>query len=443
MLQLQSFIGIFLFLGIAWLFSKHKSKICWKTVVAGLALQFTLAILVLGLPRLGFQGPLKAVFAGANDLILHMLAFTEKGSGFLFGDLISAEKSGFIIVFQVLPIIIFLSSLMTVLYHLGIMQWIVNAFAFLMQRVLKLSGAESLAAAANVFVGQTEAPLIVRPYLKKMTESELFSLMTGGMATIAGSVMAAYVGLLKDDIPGIGGHLLTASILSAPAALIIAKIMIPETETPETLGRIPKEKTKEHINVIEAAAAGASDGLKLAANVAAMLLAFVALIAMLDALFIYSGALAYQATDWSLDNLYGAIVVGESYQPWNLQENLPPFSLSLILSWLFTPIAFFLGIPFEDLNVAGTLIGKKIVFNEFIAYLDLAKVTGELNPRTSILLSYALCGFANFSSIAIQIGGIGPLIPERKKELASFGLRSVIGGSLAAFITAAIAGLLI
>ncbi len=410
MLQLQSFLGIFFFIGIAWLFSNNKKRISWRIVVSGILFQLFLALAVLGVPAFGLSGPLQGFFQGANDVILKLLSFTEAGSGFLLGDLIKQEKSGFIIAFQILPIIIFLSSLMTVLYHIGIMQWVVNAFAWVMQKLLNLSGAESLAAAANVFVGQTEAPLIVKPYLKNMTSSELFSLMTGGMATIAGSVMAAYVGLLKDAIPNIGGHLLTASILSAPAALVIAKIMVPETETPETLGSIPNETTKEHVNVIEAAASGASDGLKLAANVAAMLLAFVAIIAMLDALIDFT-----------------------------TQGHL---SLAMILSWLFTPFAFFLGIPFEDLSVAGTLIGKKIVFNEFIAYLDLAKLT-DINPRSRIILSYALCGFANFSSIAIQIGGIGPMIPERKKELAQFGIRSVIGGSLAAFITACMASLLI
>lgn len=272
-----------------------------------------------------------------------------------------------------------------------------------------------------------------------MTRSELFSLMTGGMATIAGSVMAAYVGLLKDAIPDIGGHLLTASILSAPAALVIAKIMVPETKKPETLGTIPKEKEKQYVNVIEAAAAGASDGLKLMANVAAMLLAFVALIAMLDALVIWSSSSVMSGVDWMLGS---SVPAGETLQG-TTQETGRYLDLATLLSWVFTPIAFFIGIPLSDLSIAGTMIGKKIVFNEFIAYLDLAKLTNELNPRTSIILSYALCGFANFSSIAIQIGGIGPMVPHRKKELAQFGLRSVIGGSLAAFITASIAGLLI
>lgn len=432
MLQFQSFIGIFVFLAIAYILSSHKKMISFKVVFYGIGFQFLMALLVLGIPSLGFSGPLKVFFEVANSGILKILQFTESGSSFLLGDLIKPDRFGFILAFQVLPIIIFLSSLMTVLYHIGIMQKIVNAFAIVMQKILGISGAESLSAAANVFVGQTEAPLIIRPYLLKMTKSELFSVMTGGMATIAGSVMAAYVGLLKDFIPGIGGHLLTASILSAPAALVVAKIILPETEKPETLGRVPKDIEKHHVNIIEAAANGATDGMKLAINVAAMLLAFVALIAMADAMLIGFGNLISF-------NSWGTTISPEFF----LKDGQAQLSLSFIMSWLFTPIAFFLGIPWQDLNIAGALIGKKIVFNEFIAYLDLAKIGSELNPRTSIILSYALCGFANFSSIAIQIGGIGSLVPERKKELAQFGVKAVIGGSLAAFITASIAGLLI
>lgn len=321
---------------------------------------------------------------------------------------------------------------MTVLYYLGVMQMVVNAFAVVMQKLMKMSGAESLAAAANVFLGQTEAPLVIRPYLGKMTSSELFSVMVGGMATIAGSVMAAYVGFLKDVIPEIGGHLLTASILSAPAALMIAKIIVPETETPLTMGKVPKEKNEEFVNIIEAAAFGASEGLKLAANVAAMLLAFIALIAMVNYLFISAGSLlAFEQWGHTITPTY------------QLKLGAPQLSLSLILSWLFKPFAFFIGVPFSDLEIASALIGEKIVFNEFIAYLNLAKLSPDISQRSAIILSYALCGFANFSSIAIQLGGLGPMIPARRKELAQFGIRSVIGGCLASFITASIAGILI
>ncbi len=432
MLQMQSLFGLFAFIFIAYLFSNNRNNISWKTVGLGLSLQIVLALLVLGVPKLGFKGPLQWLFIIANDGILKVLSFTQAGSSFMLGPLADSSKSGFIIVFQILPIIIFLSSLMAVLYHIGIMQWIVHSFALVMQKTLKLSGAESLAAAANVFVGQTEAPLIIRPYLNKLTSSELFAVMTGGMATIAGSVMAAYVGLLKDVIPNIGGHLLTASILSAPAALIIAKIMVPETQIPETLGKVPREKSNEHINIIEAAANGASDGMRLAVNVGAMLLAFVALIAMVDALFISLG-------EWIQFETWGVALTPE----FQLAKGPPQLSLAFLFSWLFKPMAFLMGIPAVDTGMAGVLIGKKIVFNEFIAYLDLAQSSESLNPRSSIILSYALCGFANFSSIAIQIGGIGPLVPQRKKEIALFGLRSVIGGSLAAFMTACLAGMLI
>lgn len=432
MLQLQSFLGILFFIAVAFACSKNRSRIPWITVVYGIALQFFLGILVLGIPSLGIPGPLKFVFIYANSAILKVLSFTNEGTAFLLGDLADSSKSGLIIVFQILPIIIFLSSLMTVLYYLGVMQVVVNAFAVVMQRILKMSGAESLGAAANVFLGQTEAPLVIRPYLAKMTSSELFSLMVSGMATIAGSVMAAYVGFLKDSIPDIGGHLLTASILSAPAALMIAKIMIPETETPMTMGKVPKEKTEEFVNIIEAAAFGASEGMKLAANVAAMLLAFIALIALVNYLFISAGdLLAFEQWGHALTPAY------------QLNTAPPQLSLSLILSWLFKPFAFFIGVPLVDLEIASALIGEKIVFNEFIAYLNLAKLTPQITPRSAIILSYALCGFANFSSIAIQIGGIGPLVPERRKELAQFGIRAVIGGCLASFITACIAGILI
>ena len=428
---LQGLFGIAVFILIALCLSTKRSQVKWKIVFIGLFLQWGLALLVLGIPKLGFNGPAQFLFAKANSAILAILKFTEVGSNFILGDLALSDQSGFILAFQILPIIIFLSSLMAVLYHLGVMQLVVNSFAWLMQKTLHLSGAESLAAAANVFVGQTEAPLVIKPYLKKMTSSELFALMTGGMATIAGSVMAAYVGILKDVIPNIGGHLLTASVLSAPAALVIAKIMVPETETPETLGSIPKDKTKEHINVIEAAAAGASDGMKLAINVAAMLLAFIALIALFDALLIgFGNFIGFPS--WS-----SAIGIP-------LIDGSPPqLSLTLLLSFLFRPIAFCLGLPWNELGLAAGLIGKKIVFNEFIAYLDLASMKDSLQPRSLIILSYGLCGFANFSSIAIQLGGIGPLIPERRQELARFGLRTVIGGNLAAFTTAALASLLV
>lgn len=424
--QLTSFIGIFVFVGIAVIFSTHKNKIDWPLVAKAIVLQFVLAVLVLGIPSLEVAGPLAFLFDKANALILRILNFSEEGSRFLFGSLLDREKHGFIIAFTVLPTIVFMSSLMSVMYHVGIMQWVVRGFAYVMYKTLKISGAESLAAAANIFVGQTEAPLIIRPYLSKMTSSELFCVMVGGMATVAGGVLAAYVGFLKDIIPGIGGHLLTASVLSAPAALLIAKVMLPELKRPETADQSPPQQTSPHINVLEAAANGASEGVSLAINVGGMLLAFIALISLADFLLIKVGTMiAFE--DW------GPTLSGEPAK----------LSLDWAMAWLFSPFSFFMGIPWEDIPKVSVILGKKTVFNEFIAYMDLGKVGPTLSERSMIICSYALCGFSNFSSIAIQLGGIGSLVPERKKELAVFGLRAVIGGSLACFITACIAGVLI
>lgn len=421
-----SFFGIFFFIGLAYLCSNNRKIVNWKFVATALALQFTMALLVLGVPALGFDGPLTFVFDGANTLFIKLIEFTDNGSRFLFGSLLDTDKHGLLIAFKILPIIVFMSSLMSVLYHIGIMKYIVRFFALIMHKTLKVSGAESLAAAANIFAGQTEAPLVIKPYLKKMTSSELFALMVGGMATIAGSVLAAYVGFLKDFIPNIGSHLLTASVLSAPAALMMSKIIFPETKTPETLGTVPDSTGEKSVNVIEAAATGASEGLFMAMNVGAMLLAFIALISMADAGLIW----------------LGEFVDFKSWAP-TLSGEPSDFSLAWIMSWLFSPISFFMGVPLEDMGTVSALLGEKVVFNEFVAYMHLAKIGDTLQPRSLIIASYALCGFANFSSIAIQIGGIGSLAPERKRELAELGIRSVIGGSLAAFITASIASILI
>jgi len=343
-------------------------------------------------------------------------------------------KSGFIFAFQVLPTIIFVSALMSVLYYIGFMQKIIKAMAWIMKYFMGTSGAETLSVAANVFVGQTEAPLIIKPFLEKMTRSELFLVMVGGMATVAGGVMAAYVGLLKDRIPDIAGHLLTASLLSAPAAIVIAKIMIPENKKPETRGQLPNQlNLPDHSNVIEAAANGAAEGLKLALNVGAMLLAFIALISMVDSLFVITGEIL-NFKEW------GAFMVPDLLKVIDPEIKL---TLSLIMGWIFSPVAILLGIPWSEANLAGTLIGQKVVLNEFVAYLNLSKIDDQLSDRTVIILSYALCGFANFSSIAIQLGGIGGMAPNRIKDIANLGLKSVLGGSLAAFMTAAVAGLLI
>lgn len=428
--KIISVFGILCFLGFAFLLSSNKKKVDYKFIISGILLQFVLAISVLGIPAINFTGPLRPIFNSANIFFTAILNFAGKGTEFLFGGLMNIEKSGFILAFQVLPVIIFLSALMAVLYHLKIMQKIVHVFAWLMHKTLKVSGAESLAAAANVFVGQTEAPLIIKPFINKLTRSELFSVMVGGMATVAGSVFAAYVGLLKDKIPDIAGHLLTASVLSAPAALVIAKIMIPETKKTETETGIPDEHNESpYQNLIEAAAQGASDGLKLMFNVAAMLLAFIALIAMANAGLGYIGDLI------GFENWGGFL----SLNP----NEAPKLSLNLFFSWIFAPVAWLMGIPNQDIFLAANLLGEKIVINEFVAYLNLSAITEQLQPRSLIILSYALCGFANFSSIAIQIGGIGGIAPSRKAEIAFLGIRSIIGGSLAAFITACIAGLFI
>lgn len=421
-----SFTGIFVFIGIAFVFSNQKRRIDWPLVVKALLLQFALALLIIGVPAMGFQGPFAFVFDKANAVILKVLNFSDEGSRFLFGSLLNQDKHGFIIAFTILPTIVFISSLMSVLYHIGIMQWVVRGFAYIMYKTLKVSGAESLAASMNIFVGQTEAPLIIRPYLARMTSSELFCLMVGGMASVAGGVLAAYVGFLKDVVPGIGGHLLTASVLSAPAALLVAKVMVPELGVPETANQNPPPRKTSHVNVIEAAAEGASEGVLLAINVGGMLLAFIALISLTDYVLIQIGeAMAFSS--------WGPTLTGEPAK----------LSLDWAMSWIFSPFSFFMGIPWQDIPAVSVILGKKTVFNEFIAYLDLSQKGATLTPRSLIIASYALCGFANFSSIAIQLGGIGSLVPDRKKELAVFGLRAVIGGSLASFITACIAGILL
>jgi CNT family concentrative nucleoside transporter len=311
---------------------------------------------------------------------------------------------------MVLPTIIFMSALMSVLYHIGFMQKVVEVVARVMMKAMRTSGAESLAAAANIFVGQTEAPLVIKPYVSRMTKSELMCLMTGGMATVAGGVLAAYVGFGID-----AGHLLAASVMSAPAALVCAKLMVPEVEESETAGVVKVELPPVASNVIDAAATGASDGLKLAVNVAAMLLAFIALIAMLNGILAATG------------NLFG----------------FPGLSFELIMGYLNAPVAWVLGVPWEDCLTVGAILGKKLVLNEFVGYLDLIQAKTQISERSTILTTYALCGFSNFSSIAIQLGGIGTMAPEKRPVLAAYGMRSLVAGTLACYMTACIAGLFI
>jgi CNT family concentrative nucleoside transporter len=414
-------LGLFAFMGLAWIFSTDRKKINWKTVGAGFLLQIVFAILILGIPAVGLPGLLRPFFIWANDAIMALIAFSDEGTRFLFGPLADpAQAGGFIVAVKVLPTIIFFSTVMAVFYHLGLMQFIVRSLARVMHKTMGISAAESLSASGNIFVGQTEAPLLIRPYLAKMTRSELMSVMTGGMATVAGGVMAAYVQLLSARIPDIAGHLLTASVMSAPAALLFAKILLPETETPETIHSDTVTVPSDKANVIDAAASGAADGLKLALNVGAMLLAFIALVALVNGLIGSIGGML------GLTTLQGQ-----------------PLTFQYFLGWVFTPFAFLMGIPWEECFLIGQMLGEKIVLNEFVAYVSLSQQAASLSDRAVIIASYALCGFANISSIAIQIGGIGGIAPERRSELSRLGIKSVAAGSLAAFMTAAIAGVLL
>lgn len=402
----MSLIGLVVMISIAFSLSTSRKNIKWKTIIAGILLQLLFALLILKTP---FG---RSIFEAAKEGFNAILSFTMSGSEFLFGPLTRPEKFGWIFATMVLPTIVFMSSLMSVLYHIGIMQKIVEYTAKIMMKVMGTSGAESLSAAANIFVGQTEAPLVIKPFIEKMTKSELMALMTGGMATVAGGVLAAFVGMGID-----AGHLLAASVMSAPAALVCAKLMVPETEVSETAGVVTVDLPKTNANLIDAAANGASEGLGLALNVGAMLLAFIALIAMVNGILGWFGG-----------------VVG-----------LEALSLEWILGYLFSPLAFLLGVPWSESVQVGVLLGQKTVINEFFAYAELQKAieAGTLSQRSITIATYALCGFANFSSIAIQLGGIGGLAPSRRSDLAKLGMKSLIAGTLACFMTASIAGFLI
>jgi concentrative nucleoside transporter, CNT family len=423
-----SVAGFFLFLILAWSLSTHRNRIPWRVVLWGVGLQFILCFLILGIPVAGFTGPLRFIFQATNDGVDAILNYNLEGSKFVFGELAVSGKSGFIFAFQVLPTIIFMASLMAVLYHLGIMQIIIRGLAIVMQKTMGTSGAETLSSAANIFVGQTEAPLLIKPFVQKMTTSELFNVMVAGMANVAGGVLAAYVGLLRDRIPDIAGHLLTASVVSAPASFVISKLMIPEIDVPETRDGIPKDVDKSpYSNLVDAAAVGAAEGLTMALNVAGMLIAFIALVALCNGMLAQFGNLIHFG-DWGLFLI-----------PRGLETQGPPvLSLQLIMGWLFAPFAILMGVPINESALAGSLLGEKVTLNEFYAYLHMAKIGTGLSDRATIILSYALCGFANFSSIAIQIGGIGALAPNRRADIAHLGIKCVIGGSLSSFTTACI-----
>jgi len=428
---LRGLIGIAVFIGIAVLFSTNRRSINWRLVGAGIGLQIVFALLVLK------TGPGEVLFDTLAQLFRDLLAFTYDGSSFIFGALGDpAEGNNF--AFQVLPTIIFFASLMGVLYHLKLVQPLVRGMGWVMQKTLRISGAESLAAAGNVFIGQTEAPLVVKPYVEKMTKSELMTLMCGGMATIAGGVLAAYISFLGGDTEAeqvlFAKHLLSASIMSAPAAIVMAKILVPETEEPATAGMADIEEIEEIDNVIEAAANGAADGLKLALNVGAMLLAFIALIGAINAIFGWFGAPTVFGTElYDLNSVIAATSDGRF-------ESL---SLQAVFGFLFAPLAWAMGVETVDILSFGTLLGEKIAVNEFVAFASLQDLKTVMNQRSVIIGTYALCGFANFSSIAIQIGGIGGIAPSRRSEIAALGLRAVLGGALASWLTATIAGVLV
>ena len=404
--QLIGILGIVVLLAIAFALSNNRKQINIRIIGWGLGLQAIFAIFILKTP---IGGPL---FGFLDKTIRKLISFSDAGSDFLFKSFVPDVGYHVAMVnfaFRALPTIIFFSSLMAVLYHFGVIQMFVKWIAKAMQKTMGTSGSETLSVSANIFVGQTEAPLIVRPFIQQMTKSELMAVMTGGFATVAGGVLAIYVMWLT-DIPGIAGHLLAASVMSAPGALVVAKIVYPETESSETIGDLKINIEQKSTNAMEALGDGATSGLKLAANVAAMLVAFVSLVAMINYLLGFAGT-----------------------------------SMESILGFIFKPLAWTMGVPWSEAGTLGTLMGKKIVFTELIAYGDLKELmsTGAITDRTAIIASYALCGFANFGSIGIQLGGIGGMAPERKKDLAKLVTKAMVGGALASWLTATIAGLLI
>ena len=417
--------------GVAVLLSADRRRIDWRLVGMGLALQAVFGVIVLK------TAAGKAFFDAVGRVVTGLLRFQEEGARFVFGNLVQhtvpvgtpgpggvdtsvgfVAQTGAFFAFNVLPTIIFFSALMTVLYHLGVMQLVVKGIAWVMQKTLRTSGAETLSASGNIFLGQTEAPLLIKPFVGAMTASELNTVMVGGFATVAGGVLAAYVGMLSGYFPDIAGHLLAASVMNAPAGLLLSKILVPETGEPVTRDSLHIEVEKRDANVIGAAASGAAQGLQLALNVGAMLMAFIALVALLNA-----------GLGW-VGSLWG-------------QEGL---SLQWVLGQLLRPLAWVMGVPWQDTAYVGGLIGIKASLNEFVAYSQLgADLTRgiALQPRSVVICTYALLGFANFSSIAIQIGGIGGLAPERKGEIARLGLKAMVAGNLAAFTSASIAGMLL
>lgn len=421
----RALFGLTLIIGFAWLFSQNRHAVNWKLVLGGLMLQASFGFLI---TQVSF---VNAGFSYVSKFFVKIIDFTNEGTGFLFDGLLTTDQFGFIFALKVLPTIIFFSTLSTGLYYLGILQKIVYAFAWVMSKTMRLSGAESLSAAGNIFLGQTEAPLLVRPFIPSMTKSEIMCLMTGGMATIAGGVLAGYVAFLGGNDPAeqarYATFLLSASVMNAPAAIVMSKILIPELDYNRLNRDLQISAEKNGVNLIDAFARGASDGLRLALNVGAMLLAFIAIIA---------------AINFVLKDFIGEIT---GLNPWVIASTggvFDGFSMQYILGNIFRVFAFAMGVEWTETLQVGSLLGQKTVINEFVAYLDLAKMNaaGLLNDKSLIIATFSLCGFSNFSSIAIQIGGIGGMAPERQSDISRLGLRALLAASLATMLTGTLAG---
>lgn len=423
MQRFTGLLGIILILGIAFLMSNNRRRINYRVVLSGLGIQLGLALFILKLP-IG-----KLIFGKVGEFVTKLLSFANAGADFVFGSLVNRDLMtkafgtghDFVFFFQIIPTIIFVAVLVNMAYYLGIMQWIVKVMARIVYKLMGVSGSEALSNVASAFVGQVEAQIMIKPYIKGMTMSELLASMTGSMACIAGGVMAVYIAL---GVPA--EYLIAASLMAAPGALVISKIVWPETEISETKDKVTLEVKKTSSNLLDAISHGAGDGLKVGLNVIAMLIGFIALIALLDWIL---GGLGHLLAGWGLSLGF----IGIDINTLNLKQ---------ILGSLFSLFAWAMGVPAKDIHTAGALMGTKMVINEFVAYLDLSQLKASLNPKTLLITSFALCGFANFSSIAIQVGGIGELEPSRRSDLARLGLKALVCGTLASYLSATIAGLL-
>ncbi len=423
---LKGLMGMGVLVVLTWLMSNNRKAVNWKVVVTGLAIQVMLAVGVLYIP------PVRFIFEAGGKVFVEILNFTRAGSEFLLGGLLDANKFGFIFAFQVLPTIIFFSALMSLLFYLGVIQIVVKGFAWVLSRALKISGPESLCAAGNIFLGQTEAPLMIKPYLPRMTRSEIFLVMTAGMATMAGGVLAAYISFLGGTDPLqrllFAKHLLAASVMAAPGAVVISKILVPQTDTVDLTVSVPREKVGS--NVLDAISNGTSEGLKLAVNVAAMLVVFVAFIAMFN--YILSDLVGYYT---GLNDKIVAMTSGK----------YSGLTLQFVLGYLFAPLMWLIGVNSHDITLVGSLLGQKLILTEFVGYISLADYKAAnlfTDPKSIIISTYILCGFANFASIGIQIGGIGSLAPNQRSQLAAFGFRALLGGTLAALMSATIVAMI-